>query len=174
MTGRSAGKKMNIIDAIAVLDKQVPNPSTGLPDDLFFFISRMTPLINVDLLIKNEDNHTLLTWRDDGLLAPGWHIPGGIIRYKETIPSRIKALAACELGTVVEFKANPLSVNEVIHKAFKNRGHFISFLYECRLISPLDEKRRYLKGLPKPGEWAWHSKCPNNLISAHKMYRDFI
>lgn len=165
---------MTITEAIAILDEKVPNPSKGLPDEIFYYISRTTPLVNVDLLIKNDDNHTLLTWRDDGIFSPGWHVPGGIMRYKETIPSRIKAVAASELGTVVEFKANPLSVNEVIHKTLKNRGHFISFLYECRLISPLDEKCRYSKGTPNPGEWAWHSKCPKNIISAHKMYQNFI
>ena len=68
---------MNITDAIALLDEQVPNPSMGLPDELFHYISRTTPLVNVDLLIKDENGRTLLSWRDDqyagkGLACAGW------------------------------------------------------------------------------------------------------
>lgn len=76
---------MNIIDAIGILDKQAPNPSSGLPDELFFYISRVTPMVNVDLLIKDEDGRTLLSWRNDQYAGKGWHLPGGIVRFKETL-----------------------------------------------------------------------------------------
>ncbi len=32
----------------------------GIPTDLFYFVSRMTPLVNVDLLIRDEGGRTLL------------------------------------------------------------------------------------------------------------------
>ena len=83
---------------IDVLESSIQNPSEGLPEELFLFITWITPIINVDLLIKNEQNHTLLTWRDDGYWPAGWHVPGGIIRYKETIAQRIKVVAKTELG----------------------------------------------------------------------------
>jgi len=44
---------MNIHEAIKFLDKQIPNPSLGLPEEVFLFISRTTPIVNVDLLIKD-------------------------------------------------------------------------------------------------------------------------
>ena len=75
---------MELREIIDILESSIPNPSKGLPEEVFLFVSRITPLINVDLLIKNEQNHTLLTWRNDSYYL-GWHIPGGIIRYKETI-----------------------------------------------------------------------------------------
>lgn len=157
------------------LELLIKDPSKGLPDEVFLFVSRVTPLINVDLLIKNEQNHTLLTWRDDGYYPSGWHIPGGIVRYKETIADRIKAVAAGELGAKVKFKLKPLALNEIIHPLRRNRGHGISLLHECTLIGSLDENLRYRKGIPKPGEWAWHEKCPNDLIPVHdEIYRKFI
>lgn len=157
------------------LESLIKDPSKELPEDVFLFVSRITPLINVDLLIKDEQNHTVLTWRDDGYCPPGWHIPGGIVRYKETISDRIKAVAASELGAKVKFKKDPLAINEIIHPSRGNRGHGISLLHECTLIGPLDENRRYEKGIPKPGEWAWHKKCPNNIIPVHnEIYRRFI
>jgi len=164
---------MEIKKVIDLLESLIKNPSDGLPEDVFLFISRMTPLVNVDLLIKNEKKQTFLTWRDDGYHGPGWHIPGGIIRYKEKVADRINAVAKKELGAQVDFKKEPLAINEVICKR-TTRGHFISLLYECKLISLLDESLKFGKGTPKSGQWAWHSKCPDNIISIHEMYRKFI
>lgn len=165
---------MEIKKIIDLLESLIKNPSEGLPEDVFLFVSRITPIINVDLLIKNEQGHTLLTWRDDGYWSPGWHIPGGIVRYKETISDRINAVAASELWADIKFKKDPMAINEVILPSRKARGHFISLLYECTLITSLDKNLRYEKGIPKPGEWAWHDKCPNNIISVHEMYRNLI
>ncbi len=166
---------MEIKKIIDSLESLIKNPSQGLPEDVFLFVSRITPIINVDLLIKNKGNQTLLTWRDDSYYSAGWHIPGGIVRYKETISDRINAVAKNELGARVKFKKSPLAINEVIYPPKrKNRGHFISLLYECTLISLLDENLKYEKGIPKPGQWAWHNKCPKNIIFVHKMYRKFI
>jgi len=165
---------LEINKIIDLLGSSIKNPSEGLPEDMFLFVSRITPIINVDLLIKNEQKHTLLTWRDDGYYPPGWHIPGGIVRYKETISDRINAVAASELGADIKFKKDPLAINEVIHPSRMDRGHFISLLYECTLISSLDKNIKHEKGIPKPGEWAWHNKCPNDIISVHEMYRKVI
>jgi colanic acid biosynthesis protein WcaH len=165
---------MELNKAIDLLESLIKNPQEGLPEDIFLLVSRITPIVNVDLLIKNEENHTLLTWRDDGYYPPGWHIPGGIVRYKETISDRINAVAASELGAEIKFKKDPLAINEVIHPSRRVRGHFISLLYGCTLISSLDKNLRYEKGIPKPGEWWWHNKCPGNIISVHEMYRKFI
>ena len=165
---------MEIKNIIDLLESSIKNPRQGLSEEIFLFVSRITPIINVDLLIKNEQNQTLLTWREDGYYPPSWHIPGGIIRYKEAISDRIKAVAKNELGARVKFKKEPLAINEVIIPKRKNRGHSISLLYECALTSPLDKNLKYEKGIPKPGQWAWHSKCPKNIISVHKMYRKFL
>jgi colanic acid biosynthesis protein WcaH len=167
---------VNITESIDYLESLIEDPSVGLPEDLFLFASRITPMINVDLLIKNESSQTLLTWRDDNYWTPGWHIPGGIIRYKELIATRINAVAASELGATVEFKPEPVAINQLFHPAKKNRGHFISLLYECRLTGELDRQREYkaLTGKPQPGEWLWHSGCPENILEVHKIYRKFM
>lgn len=166
---------MHITTLIESLETFIKNPSDGLPEDIFLFVTRITPIINVDLLIKNEHQHTLLTWRDDGYWEPGWHIPGGIIRYKETTADRIHAVAATELGANVAYKKKPLAIKEFIHPTKQNRGHCISLLYACKLTSPLAPTIKYTKGTHKHGEWAWHATCPDNIISVHHtMYRKFI
>jgi len=83
----------------------------------------------VDLLIKDEDNHTLLTWRDDGYTEPGWHLPGGIIRFKETLASQVKPLARLEQGVEVGFDSVPLAINDIIHPTRRIRGDFILFYF---------------------------------------------
>jgi len=52
---------MEIKKVINLLESSIKNSSQGLPEDIFLFVSRITPMVNVDLLIKNEQNQTLLT-----------------------------------------------------------------------------------------------------------------
>ena len=98
---------MNIVEAIKFLDKQIKNPSKGLPEELFFFTSRIVPLVNVDLLIKDENGRTLLSWRDDEA-GKGWHVLGGIIRFKETFAERLLKVAKTEIGRSVKLILSPL------------------------------------------------------------------
>jgi len=159
---------------IELLEALIKDPEKGLPQELFLLISKLTPMINVDLLIKNEAGHTLLTWRDDGFYSAGWHIPGGIIRYKETMATRIKVVAKTELGAEVQYDPEPLVIKECVHNSRKVRGHFISLLYKCKLTSPLDNALKYQQGAPGPGQWAWHDKCPGDLLEVQQMYREYI
>lgn len=39
-------------------------PEQGLPEELFPFVSQITPLVNVDLLIRDPQCGVLLTWRE--------------------------------------------------------------------------------------------------------------
>jgi len=89
---------MNIHEAIKYLEKEIPDPSKGLAEELFSFFSKIVPMVNVDLLIKDEKGRTLLSWRDDPIHGKGWHIPGGIIRFKETLENRILKVAETEIG----------------------------------------------------------------------------
>ena len=160
--------------AVDTIDSLIGDPRRGLPEDLFLFASRITPMLNVDLLIKNETNQTLLTWRDDGYCKAGWHIPGGIIRYQEQITERIRAVARTELGVEVAFQPLPLAIKEVILPDRRVRGHFISFLYRCSLTTAPDNRLRYRAGDPLPNQWMWHERCPENIIPVHEIYREYI
>jgi colanic acid biosynthesis protein WcaH len=163
---------MDIHEAIAFLDKQISNPSQGLPEELFLFISRITPMVNVDLLIKDEAGRTLLSWRDDQYAGKGWHVPGGIIRFKEKTEDRVQKVAKREIGTEVAFDPNPIAINQVICD-HNTRGHFISLLFKCSLPSRFIPKNEGLTG-KDPGYLMWHEHCPPNLVKVHEMYRKYI
>ncbi|MBF0329411.1 MAG: NUDIX domain-containing protein [Nitrospirae bacterium] len=166
---------MEISNAIAALDKLVPNPAVGLPDDLFYYISRTTPLVNVDLLIKDENGRTLLAWRDDRYSGTGWHVPGGIVRFKETFEERIRKVAETEIGSDIsfEFDPAPIALNQLINKDRDLRGHFISVLYKCFVPSRFVPENKGLSP-EDAGYLRWHDHCPSNLIKYHEIYRAFI
>jgi len=159
---------MNTKKAIEFLDKQIINPFLGLPEDIFFFVSRTTPLVNVDLLIKDENGRMLLSWRDDKFVGKGWHVPGGIVRFKEKLETRIAEVAKKEIGTRVKCNNIPVAINQIICK-HNTRGHFISILYKCFLSSKFTPQN---KGLSKKdrGYLQWHTTFPNNMIKIHKIY----
>jgi len=167
---------MTMHDAIRLLDEVAGEPGVGLPEELFLFVSRITPLVNVDLLIQDERRHTLLTWRSDEYYGAGWHIPGGIIRFQETAQHRIGEVARIELGASVEFEPAPVTVVEsfVRKGQERNRGHAISLLYRCRLTSPLDPLQRASTDPPAPGSWQWHAGSPPDLLEVQRIYGQFI
>jgi len=164
---------MNILDAVNFLDMHTANKTEGLPDEIFYFISRTTPMVNVDLLIKDENGRTMLSWRDDKYAGGGWHIPGGIIRYKETLHSRLLKVAQKEVGRDVSFEEKPIAINEIILPELENRAHFISFLYKCYLPSSFEIDNKG-KTEHEAGFLKWHDKCPDDLIAVHNIYREYI
>lgn len=163
---------MNIRQTIKFLDKQIQNPSLGLSEELFLFVSRMTPMVNVDLLIKDEKGRILLSWRDYKYDGTGWHVPGGIVRFKEKLETRILKVAEKEIGAKIEFDPVPIAVNQVICN-HNTRGHFISLLYKCFLSSKFISKNTGIKKGGR-GYLKWHAFCPINLIKVHKMYRKYM
>jgi ADP-ribose pyrophosphatase YjhB (NUDIX family) len=165
---------MNSRDAIEYLEKSIDKEADGLPEELFLFVSRVTPLVCMDLLIKNEANEILFTWRDDDIFGKGWHLPGGVIRHGEEFADRIIKVGQIELGAHLEFDSQPSTFVQDLDISKKNRGHFIAFLYNCRLLSDPDEARRYYAGTPRVGEWSWFNGSPEPLLKAHEVYRSYF
>ena len=99
-------------------------------------------------------------------------MPGGIVRFKENLETRILKVVEKEIGTMVEFDSCPVAINPVICD-HDTRGHFISILYNCYLSSKFIPENI---GLTKTdvGYLMWHDSCPNNLIKVHEMYRKYI
>ena len=148
------------------------DPRRGLPEDVFRMVSRITPLVNVDLLIQDERGRTLLTWRDDEFYGPGWHLPGSIIRFKEPAAARVRACARDELGADIDADPQPIHVLEGISDQ-ETRGHHVSLLYRCRLLTAPDETIR-AGNRPQPGQWRWHDRCPPDLLVEQREYARFF
>lgn len=154
--------------------EHIKSAKDGLPIEVFYFVSQLTPLVNVDLLVKNKKGQVLLTWREDQFYGPAWHIPGGIIRFKEKIEDRIEKVAQLELGATVQFSPEPIHIRGLVNNERNIRGHFISLLYLCRLDSALPKNQEFIGGIPINGQWAWHDKSPDNLLKVHEPFRVYI
>lgn len=147
----------------------------GLPEEVFLMISTLMPIPNVDLLIRDNCGSVLLSWRDDKIFGKGWHIPGGCIRFKETMLERAAETARLELHTKVEINPVPIAVKDVImgkgNKEPKIRAHHLAVLYECKLPGnyAIDNQ-----GLSEndAGYLKWFEKIPDNILKVHDCYKD--
>lgn len=148
------------------------NACKDISEDIWLFFTRHAPIINVDLLIKNEKEEILLSWRKDKDFESGWHFPGGVIRFKETFEKRLQLVAQNEIGTQIEFNKVPLEINQIILNQ-KNRSHFISFLYRCYLPNNFIIKNEK-KDENSPGYLKWFQKCPKNLLKCHYIYKKYF
>ena len=160
--------KEKFIDEI---DTALEGAEQGLPDEVFSFVSSVVPMVNVDLFIQDDAKGVLLAWRND-MDGGGWHIPGGIVRFKETLHSRIIKTAENELNTRIAFDSDPIQINEIF-MPYQRRGHFISFLYRCYLPDDYsvcnDSKSEMYDGYLK-----WHDKLPIKLVEGQKCYQEFL
>jgi len=154
--------------------QDMDDPRHGLPQELFYFVSQLTPLVSVELLVKNQDRQTLLTWRHDKFHGPGWHIPGGIVRFKEHIDQRIQQVAQTEIGCAVRYGEKPIAIHSMVNKERDIRGHFISLLYLCELAGQPLSTNAAQAPTPMEGQWRWHDSAPCELIKVHEVYRKII
>lgn len=158
------------------LERAIPDASIGLGNDLFLAISRLTPLVNVDLLVQKSFSgtlHTLLSWRSDEFYV-GWHFPGGVLRFKEKLEYRVKKVAEQELSSYVTSIEGPLEINETMHPLRDVRGHFLSLLYSVELgrhpkIGTCDTNEEI-----EPGTLRWFLQAPNDLLKQHKIYEGYF
>lgn len=166
-------------EAVALLLRSNIDASQGLPEELFLLVSALSPVPNVDLLIRDDSGRILLSWRDDDFYGEGWHIPGGCIRFGESFENRIQQTAMEELGCQVTFNPKPIAVRNVLRgprKSLKNpnvRGHNVTILYECTLPDHFcvnnNGKTESMRGYLK-----WFDTLPDNLLAVHSVYDDIL
>jgi len=180
MTGNNSLKNF-IFTFREELSRHAISAYTGLGPDLFNFISSLTPIVNVDLLVYNSKGQFLLSMRDDQHCGRGWHIPGGCIRFKETIDSRIKEVAKKELSlTDFTYDKDPIKVFEIMwgkdQRNLENddeRAHFITLVYKCYVPDTYIINNPY-KSEKEAGYLKWFDTLPNNLLSIQNCYREIL
>jgi len=137
-----------------------------LPQHLFDYVSSITPLVNVELVITGPSKFVLLSWRDDGLYGPGWHLPGGILRYKESLLDRIERVAYSECNIESFTTCTFLQVNQVMNPSRDLRGHFISLIFGLSIdYIPVVGDSSY-----QHGSLGLFYSAPANLIDQHRRY----
>lgn len=169
----------SLSQAVELLREARLDASTGLPEELFLLISSLIPVPNVDLLITNEKNDILLARRNDCFFEKSWHIPGGCIRYGETMEERIQKTALDELGCPVEFQPRPLAVRSVWRgrneglKYPAERGHNIAVLFACRLPKNFHPDNGD-KTEEQNGFLRWFHTLPEDFMTIQHVYDDVL
>jgi len=69
-----------------------------LPDETFKSIIQHTPLISIDLIVRNEQGEVLLGKRINAPAKGYWFVPGGRVRKNETLDDAFVRLVKEELG----------------------------------------------------------------------------
>ncbi len=75
-----------------------------LEKELFSSIIENTPLISIDLVIKNSENKILLGQRINKPACGSWFVPGGRIYKDEKIEDAFKRITKDEIGKICEIK----------------------------------------------------------------------
>ena len=149
----------------------------GLPENVFLAISTLVPIPNIDLFIRNKQGQILLSWRDDAYFGKGWHIPGGCIRFKETMIERVIETARAELHSEVEVNPVPLAIKDVImgkdESAPKLRAHHLAVLFECKLPEEYELSNQG-RAETEAGYLKWFAKIPENMLKVHDCYREIF
>jgi ADP-ribose pyrophosphatase YjhB (NUDIX family) len=163
--------KTPVIDQlVAKLESTIADPRQGLQEEIFLLVGRLTPLVNVDLLIRHPLYGILLTWRSDDFHGSGWHVPGGIVRFQESFIDRIEKTAIAELGIPIASADGPIAVTEMRDQSRRDRSHFVSLLYSVNI------KQEHVVQLENwvatsPTEIQFFKDCPETLLSCQSAYK---
>ena len=166
-------------DAVELLRNAELDARNGMTEELFWMISALVPIPNVDLLVMNEKGQLLLSRRNDDFFEKSWHIPGGCLRYGEELTVRVQETAKRELGCEVEFDVEPLAVRNVLRgdnnlqTHAKERGHNVAILYRCHLPDGycIDNGD---KTSDENGYLQWFDELPHDFMKIQSVYDDIL
>jgi len=108
-------------------------------------VIKKTPLVSIDLVVKNGLNEILLGLRNNEPARNFWFVPGGRILKNELIPDAFRRIIKEELDTFLSFEdAHFLGVFEHIYREnFANEPgfgtHYVVLAYEIIMSGPLKE-----------------------------------
>lgn len=109
-----------------------------LPDETFKSVIQHTPLISIDLIVRNEQGEVLLGKRINAPAKGYWFVPGGRVRKNETLDDTFVRLVKEELAIesgITRADAKFLGVFEHFYDdcVFKDdiSTHYVVLGYEC-------------------------------------------
>lgn len=128
-----------------------------VPYPVFLAICKSIPIIAIDLALMPDSKHVLLTYRDDDFYK-GWHIPGSVLRYDDSIAKAHQRVASSELG---------VSISNV---------HFVTYFY---LRDHREEGIALLfvakpKSKPKDGKYFPLTKMPKGFLKAQQPEINYL
>ncbi len=102
----------------------------------FFHVVRLTPLVSIDLVVRDAAGRVLVGWRVNRPARDSWFVPGGRVYKNERLADAFRRTALAELGRAFELDAaRPLGVYEHLYddNALGEPGvgtHYVVLAYE--------------------------------------------
>ena len=126
-----------------------------LSDKDYSFIYGKSTRVCVDLLIV-EAGEVLMVKRDTEPYKGKWHLPGGRIRFRETIKNAIKRIAKDEIGINV-FVPKLAGYMEFLREMQGGKKrHTVSFVFQVSI-----------NGFPQKGKFC---DLVNNILPVHRKF----
>ena len=120
----------------------MPKKAAILPRDEFLTVVRDTPLVSVDLVVRDPDGRVLVGLRTNEPAKGTWFVPGGRICKDERVADAFARITHDELG--VELSAHDATFLGVFEHQYGTNfaeepevtTHYIVLGYEIRLDAP--------------------------------------
>lgn len=74
----------------------------------FLSVIDSTPLVSIDIVLKNEKDQVLLGYRNNRPAQGYWFVPGGRIRKNETLQQAMSRISSVELGFEISLSESKL------------------------------------------------------------------
>ncbi|SFG92090.1 GDP-mannose mannosyl hydrolase [Neptunomonas qingdaonensis] len=138
----------------------MPEPAnTFLSDEQFRTVVDLTPLISLDLIVKNQQGEILLGMRNNRPAQGFWFVPGGRVLKDETLAAAFLRLTQAELGIAIEMQqARHMGLYEHFYPdsifGDKITTHYVVNAFELVLDTPLAALPEHLPKL-QHSDYAW-------------------
>ncbi len=139
------------------------NRMTYLTEGEFKSIYSKVPRFCVELLVRIDEGF-LLTLRSISPYKGRWHIPGGTVKYKETIFEALKRIAKEELGIEVEIRKLLGFAEYISEEKERGWGWPISMIFLCTV------KSGTLTGSYQAEEIKAFREIPQNIVPEQKIF----
>jgi hypothetical protein len=158
-------------------EAMVRHPKLGVfgrmtfPEFILALCTSVTP--NIELVIKNQNNEFLLTWRQDADFT-GWHFPGSAINFDEvSIFDTCARVAQKEVGVAI---TNIQVAGIRNYSPKENPRHFKDLLVPTHYFGIICLAELAPGQIPKDGRF--FGQMPGDLLDCHKkifrMGLDFL
>ncbi len=147
-----------------------------LSKEAFTQVIDATPLVSIDLIMRNAKGQILLGQRLNKPAQGYWFVPGGRIRKNERLSDAFSRLCATELGLVLSInQAKPLGNYEHFYNdnAMDAEGvstHYVVLAYEISLNSDLPVA---LDDQHEDQAW-WNEADVLNSAKVHNHTKDYF
>jgi colanic acid biosynthesis protein WcaH len=107
-------------------------------------IIKSTPLVSIDLIIKNPSEKVLLGKRANRPAKDYWFVPGGRIIKNETIKQALKRISEVEVGVDLSVEAHSLlgAYDHIYEDNFLNvsgiNTHYVALAFAITLLQDIE------------------------------------